>query len=126
MKLFFVVFVSALALSAADPQAKKDTSKESASATSKASDTAKPSAIPAGAVKGDDGDYHYTDTQGKKWIYHKTPFGMSRREDTGELETAKAPRRCRYQGHGRWRQGAVRAAGTIRRLEVGEEKVRTE
>jgi hypothetical protein len=41
-------------------------------------------------VKGADGDYHYTDPQGKKWIYHKTPFGMSRMEDTGERETAKA------------------------------------
>jgi hypothetical protein len=90
MKLFFVVFVSALALSAADPQAKKDTSKESASATAKATDAAKPSAIPADAVKDADGDYHYTDPQGKKWIYHKTPFGMSRMEDTGERETAKA------------------------------------
>ncbi len=90
MKLFFVVFVSALALSAADPQAKKDTSKESAGATPKAADAAKPSAIPADAVKGADGDYHYTDPQGKKWIYHKTPFGMSRMEDAGERETAKA------------------------------------
>ena len=90
MKLFFVVFVSALALSAADPQTKKDTSKEPAGATSQAADTARPAAIPADAVKGADGDYHYSDPQGKKWIYHKTPFGMSRREDTGELETAKA------------------------------------
>jgi hypothetical protein len=90
MKLFFVVFVSALALSAADPQAKKDTSKEPASATSQAADTARPPAIPVAAVKGTDGDYHYTDPQGKKWIYHKTPFGMSRMEDTGERETAKA------------------------------------
>ena len=90
MKLFFVVFVSALALSAADPQAKKDTSKESASATAKAADASKPSAIPADAVKDADGDYHYTDAQGKKWIYHKTPFGVSRMEDTGEREAAKA------------------------------------
>ena len=55
MKLFFVVFVSALALSAADPQAKKDTSTDSASATAKATDAAKLSAIPAGAVKDADG-----------------------------------------------------------------------
>jgi hypothetical protein len=90
MKLFFVVFVSALALSAADPQAKKDTSKESASATSKPTDAAKSSAIPAEAVKDADGDYHYTDPQGKKWILRKTPFGVSRMEDTGERVTAKA------------------------------------
>lgn len=90
MKLFFVVFVSALALSAADPQAKKDTSKESASATPKPTDAAKSSAIPAEAVKDADGDYHYTDPQGKKWILRKTPFGVSRMEDTGERVTAKA------------------------------------
>ena len=90
MKLFFVVFVSALALSAADPQAKKDTAKESAGATAKAADAAKLSAIPADAVKDADGDYHYTDAQGKKWIFHKTPFGVSRMEDTGEREAAKA------------------------------------
>ena len=90
MKLFFVVFVSALALSAADPQAKKDTAKESASATAKAADAAKLSAIPADAVKDADGDYHYTDAQGKKWIFRKTPFGVSRMEDTGEREAAKA------------------------------------
>jgi hypothetical protein len=89
MKLVFVVFVSALALSAADPQAKKDTSKESASATAKATDAAKPAGIPADAVKDADGDYHYTDPQGKKWIYRKTPFGVSRMEDTGVRETAK-------------------------------------
>ena len=90
MKLFFVVFVSALALLATDPQAKKDNSKEPASATAKAADTAKPSGIPTDAVKDADGDYHSTDAQGKKWIYRKTPFGVSRMEDTGERQTAKA------------------------------------
>jgi hypothetical protein len=90
MKLFFVVFVSALALSAADPQAKKDTSKESDGATAKAADAAKPSAIPADAVKDADGDYHSTDAQGKKWIYRKTPFGVSRMEDIGKRETTKS------------------------------------
>ena len=90
MKLFFVVLVSVLALSAADPQAKKDTSKEAAGATAKATDATKSSGIPADAVKDADGDYHYTDPQGKKWIFHKTPFGVSRGEDTGERETTKA------------------------------------
>ncbi len=128
MKLFFVVFVSALALSAADPQAKKDASKEAASATPKATDASRSSAIPADAVKDADGDYHYTDAQGKKWIYRKTPFGVSRMEDTRGTRNRESgrPQRRRYQGHGRWRQSAVRAAGTIRRLEVGEEKIRAE
>src|ERR1035437_6242305 len=91
MKLFFVVFVSALALLAQDPQApKKQTPRVAAKAAPKATDASKPAAIPAEAVQGTDGDYHYTDRQGKKWIYRKTPFGVTRLEDTPEHEAAKA------------------------------------
>jgi hypothetical protein len=52
-------------------------------------DASKPAAIPAGAVQGADGDYHYTDPQGKKWIYRKTPFGVTRLEDSPERAAAK-------------------------------------
>jgi hypothetical protein len=37
--------------------------------------------IPAGAVEVEPYTYRYTDAQGKKWIYRKTPFGISRAED---------------------------------------------
>ncbi len=37
-----------------------------------------------------DGDFHYTDPQGKKWIYRKTPFGVARLEDSPERAAAKA------------------------------------
>ncbi len=37
--------------------------------------------IPAGAVEVEPYTYRYTDPQGKKWIYRKTPFGVSRAED---------------------------------------------
>ena len=40
-----------------------------------------PVTIPASAVKADDGSYHYTDPQGTKWIYRKTPFGIARFDD---------------------------------------------
>ena len=101
MKLFFVVFVSALALSAQDPQASKQdpqapkketprTPKAAAKAAPQVTDASKPTPIPAAAVLGADGDYHYTDPQGKKWIYRKTPFGVTRMEDTPERSTAKA------------------------------------
>jgi hypothetical protein len=94
MKLFFVVCISALALSAAAPQDQK----KSASATPKAAaktppkqvDASKPMPIPSDAVLGEDGDYHYTDSQGKKWIYRKTPFGVTRLEDSPERAAAKA------------------------------------
>jgi hypothetical protein len=38
--------------------------------------------IPAGAIEVEPYTYSYTDPQGKKWIYRKTPFGISRAEDT--------------------------------------------
>jgi hypothetical protein len=93
MKLFSVVLVSVLALSAQDPQAPKKetppTPAPAAKAAPKVTDASKPTAIPAAAVLGADGDYHYTDPQGKKWIFRKTPFGVTRMEDTPERSAAK-------------------------------------
>jgi len=37
--------------------------------------------IPAGAIEFAPGSFHYTDAQGKKWIYRQTPFGVARLED---------------------------------------------
>jgi hypothetical protein len=85
MKLLFAIFVSALALSAQDPQAKPPVKKPAPKVT----DASKPLPIPAQAVLGADGDYHYADPQGKKWIYRKTPFGVTRMEDTPQLASAK-------------------------------------
>jgi hypothetical protein len=101
MKLLFVVFVSALALSAQDPQAQPAVKKSAPKAAPKAAakpapaapkvtDASKPMPIPAEAVLGADGDYHYADPQGKKWIYRKTPFGVTRMQDTPQLASAKA------------------------------------
>src|ERR1019366_4705254 len=98
MKLLFAVFVSTLALSAQDPQdnppakkpATKAAPKAAAKAAPKATDGAKPLPIPAEAVLAADGDYHYTDPQGKKWIYRKTPFGVTHMEETPEPASAKA------------------------------------
>jgi hypothetical protein len=99
MKLFFVVIVSALALSAQDPQANppvkkpadKAAPKAAAKAAPKVTDGSKPMPIPAEAVLAADGDYHYTDPQGKKWIYRKTPFGVTRMEDTPQLTSTRGP-----------------------------------
>ncbi|MCX6628494.1 MAG: hypothetical protein NTW28_12785 [Candidatus Solibacter sp.] len=94
MKLFFVIFVSALALSAADPQTQKkqapQTPKAAAKAAPQAANAAVSVAIPADAVQGADGDYRYTDAQGKKWIYRKTPFGVTRLDDSPERAAAQA------------------------------------
>ena len=86
--------MSALTLSAAAPQAKKKsapaTQKPAATTVPKTGDASKPMAIPSDAVLGEDGDYHYADPQGKKWIYRKTPFGVTRMEDSPERAAAKA------------------------------------
>ena len=98
MKWLFAVFVSALALSAQDPQANPPVKKpaapkapaKTAPKAPKVTDASRPMSIPAQAVLAADGDYHYTDPQGKKWIYRKTPFGVARMEDTPQLTSAKA------------------------------------
>jgi hypothetical protein len=96
MKLLFAVFVSALALSAQDPQANPPAKKPAAKAAPKAlappkvKNASKPLPIPAEAVLGADGDYRYTDTQGKKWLYRKTPFGVTRMEDTPQFTSTRA------------------------------------
>jgi len=86
--------MSALTLSAAATQAQKKsasaTPKAVAKAAPKLGDASKPMAIPSDAVLGEDGDYHYADPQGKKWIYRKTPFGVTRMEDSPERAAAKA------------------------------------
>jgi hypothetical protein len=94
MKLFLVVCISALTLSAAAPQAKKKSAPAAPKAVAKSAapnvgDASKPMAIPSDALLSEDGDYHYTDPQGKKWIYRKTPFGVTRMEDSPERAAAK-------------------------------------
>jgi hypothetical protein len=121
MKLLFAVFVSAFALAAQDPQANPPAEKPAPKATPKAAakaapkalappkvkNASKPQPIPAEAVLGAEGDYHYTDPQGKKWIYRKTPFGVSRMEDTPQLASTKTA-------------AAVAAAAYIKATEDGD------
>jgi len=99
MKLFFAVLVTAVAVMAAEgqspatkasPAAPKAAGKSTAKAPAKVNDASKPTAIPADAVADSSGDYHYTDPQGKKWIYRKTPFGVARLEDTAENAAPRA------------------------------------
>jgi hypothetical protein len=75
MKLMFAVFASAMMLAATDPQAEKKTTAPTAAKQ------IKPLEIPKGAVETEPGTFRYTDSDGKKWIYRKTPFGVARLED---------------------------------------------
>lgn len=85
MKLSFALFVALLPLAATAQNAK-------AATPSKPKVAAAPAAvqIPKGAVETEPGTFRFTDTQGKKWIYNKTPFGIARREDKGEAAAAVA------------------------------------
>jgi len=46
--------------------------------------------LPPGAKQVDPATYTFTDPQGKKWIYRKTPFGLARIEDK-PVEASTAP-----------------------------------
>jgi hypothetical protein len=60
------------------------TAKKDATAQKPAPPAVQPLTIPADAVAKPDGSYAYTDKAGNKWIYNKTPFGVSRIQDMGE------------------------------------------
>jgi len=59
MKLFLAFSISAVWLAAAGP-------------------AARPAGIPQGAVAAAPAAYRYTDANGRKWIYHTSPFGVTR------------------------------------------------
>jgi hypothetical protein len=70
---------------------------EDGQAAKKASAKKKPAppaevVIPSGATLVEPGTYTFTDAQGKKWIYRKTPFGIARAEDKpADVSAAPAP-----------------------------------
>jgi hypothetical protein len=66
MKLLLVFCFGTLMLSAADRAAAKPP---------------KPLEVPATAVEFERSAFRYTDAQGVKWIYYKTPFGVTRVAD---------------------------------------------
>jgi len=61
-------------------QAESGEAPKKASAKKKAAPPAE-IVIPAGARMVEPGTYTFTDAQGKKWIYRKTPFGIAKFED---------------------------------------------
>ena len=86
MRLLFAFVIVAAAALAAEPAAPKKPPTPAQAATAK---PPKPVEIPAGAVETEPSTYRYTDAQGKKWIYRRTPFGVARLEDKGDA-AAKA------------------------------------
>jgi hypothetical protein len=95
MKLLIVFSLSAWMLAAADGPAKNPAPQSAPAASPR---TAPNLQIPDGAVKSGDGSYRYTDPQGKKWIYRKTPFGIARLEDKPMDAAARAADSQRFAG----------------------------
>src|SRR3954465_2006962 len=69
---------------------KKTTTK---AAAKPATNVVKPLVIPPDATPNPDGTYAWADKAGKKWTFSKTPFGISKVEDTsgGPQAFASAP-----------------------------------
>ena len=87
MRLMIALVASAtLMLAASDPQSEKK--KTTAPPPAK---QIKPLEIPKDAVETEPGTYRYTDSDGKKWIYRKTPWGVARLEDKPADKAADQP-----------------------------------
>ena len=76
------IFLLTLFISANLLGADSKTAKAAKHAPSKAAERKAPEiTLPSEAVEIAPYTYRYTDNQGKKWIYRKTPFGVVRTED---------------------------------------------
>jgi hypothetical protein len=79
MKQLLILLALACAAFGADAKA---TAKKAAPAKPQTR-VVQPLTIPPDAVANSDGSYSWTDKAGKKWIFNKTPFGISKMEDMG-------------------------------------------
>ena len=86
LKICFLAVLAIGLAQAEDRQAPKKVSAKKKPAPAPAAEIT----IPAGATLVEPGTYTFTDPQGKKWIYRKTPFGIARAEDK-PAEAVAAP-----------------------------------
>jgi hypothetical protein len=84
LRICFAIVLSVfVALAEDQPAQKKQSAKQSAAPPAELT-------LPAGAKQVELGTYTFTDAQGKKWIYRKTPFGLARLEDKPAASSAPA------------------------------------
>src|SRR4051794_31060748 len=87
MKALIFVLAAIIALPAfgqTTTTKKKTADKTSAKPAAKpAAPVAQPLVIPKDATPNPDGTYSWSDKAGKKWTFSKTPFGVSKVEDSG-------------------------------------------
>jgi hypothetical protein len=94
MRILFALLISAAMACAAGQAAKKPASGNRAKAApAKAAQPKpavfKPVVIPPDAEEVKPGTFRHKGADGKTWFYKKTPFGVSRWEDTGETKPKK-------------------------------------
>ena len=83
MRFAFALLITTALMSAAEPQAKKEPAAVPI--------PPRRTEVPAGAVERDPGRFFYTDKDGKKWIFVRTPFGISKVEDKLEASAPAQP-----------------------------------
>ena len=76
-----IIALSALAMTSASAADDKKDQKKTATTAKAAVPVVQPLVIPKDATANSDGTYSYTDKAGKKWIFSKTPFGISKVQD---------------------------------------------
>jgi hypothetical protein len=90
--LIAILTLSAVAMAApADRKKKKAAASAAQTAAKPVVNTIQPVVIPKDAVPNSNGTYSWTDKAGKKWVYSKTPFGISKIEDTSSMALNAAP-----------------------------------
>ncbi len=90
--LAFAVLLAVPAFSQTAPAAAKPApaKKAASKAVVKPAPVVVPLVIPKDATPNPDGTYAWADKAGKKWIFSKTPFGISKIEDTAATGSAFA------------------------------------
>ena len=89
MKRFFALAIMLVPV-VAQPKPAPAPAKTTGKASPKKAVAPSTTEIPAGAIEVSPNSYKYTDKAGKKWVYHRTPFGISKAEEGLESETNAA------------------------------------
>ncbi len=92
MRKIAIFLIAALPLlcSAEDKNTQEKAKKAPVASAKKTTPPAKAMTIPTDAVKTGDNTYSKTDAQGRTWIYSKTPFGVTKAEQTDSSQKGAA------------------------------------
>lgn len=94
MKLFLALAMAAAVLYGAEEQKAKKDQKSTAARQAKTRPVQEVK-IPEGAVEVEPDTYKYTDAQGVKWTYRKTPFGVAKYQERADEANTKTSERAK-------------------------------